>query len=159
MIGLPFQTSEDLANDLLFFRDIGIDMVGMGPYIEHSDTPLYEYRDKLLPLAERLDLSLKMIAILRIMMPTINIAATTAMQTIDKMGREKALKVGANVIMPNITPGIYRNSYLLYENKPCTDENADDCSRCLEARVQMAGDEVAWDEWGDSLHYRKRDKL
>jgi biotin synthase len=133
-------------------------MVGMGPYIEHSYTPLYELRENLLPPGERLDLSLKMIAILRIMMKNINIAATTAMQTIDKMGREKALKVGANVIMPNITPGIYRNNYLLYENKPCTDENADDCTQCLEARVQMAGDEVAWDEWGDSQFFNERKK-
>lgn len=156
MIGLPFQTIEDLANDLLFFKQIGIDMIGMGPYIEHKETPLYEFRDKLLPLKERFELSLKMIAVLRILMKNINIAATTALQAIDKMGREKALKIGANVIMPNITPGIYRNNYLLYQNKPCTDENADDCSQCLEARVQMSGDEVAWNEWGDSKHFLER---
>lgn len=156
MIGLPFQTTEDLANDLLFFKKTGIDMIGMGPYIEHEETPLYQFREKLLPLKERFELSLKMIAVLRILMKNINIAATTALQAIDKMGREKALKIGANVIMPNITPGIYRNNYLLYQNKPCTDENADDCSQCLEARVQMSGDEVAWDEWGDSKHFLER---
>lgn len=156
MIGLPFQTTEDLANDLLFFKETGIDMIGMGPYIEHEDTPLYESRHELLPLKERFELSLKMIAVLRLLMKNINIAATTALQAIDKMGREKALKIGANVIMPNITPGIYRNNYLLYQNKPCTDENADDCSQCLEARVQMSGDEVAWDEWGDSKHFLER---
>jgi biotin synthase len=156
MIGLPFQTIGDLANDLLFFKKMNIDMIGMGPYIEHEETPLFEFRDKLLPLKERFDLSLKMVAVLRLMMKNINIAATTALQAIDKMGREKALKIGANVIMPNITPGIYRNNYLLYQNKPCTDENADDCSQCLEARVQMSGDEVAWDEWGDSKHFLER---
>lgn len=156
MIGLPFQTTEDLANDLLFFKETGIDMIGMGPYIEHEDTPLYESRHELLSLKERFELSLKMIAVLRLLMKNINIAATTALQAIDKMGREKALKIGANVIMPNITPGIYRNNYLLYQNKPCTDENADDCSQCLEARVQMSGDEVAWDEWGDSKHFLER---
>lgn len=156
MIGLPFQTTEDLANDLLFFKETGIDMIGMGPYIEHEETPLYEFRHELLPLKERFELSLKMIAVLRLLMKNINIAATTALQAIDKMGREKALKIGANVIMPNITPGIYRNNYLLYQNKPCTDENADDCSQCLEARVQMSGDEVAWDEWGDSKHFLER---
>ncbi len=156
MIGLPFQTTEDLANDLLFFKETGIDMIGMGPYIEHEETPLYGFRHELLPLKERFELSLKMIAVLRILMKNINIAATTALQAIDKMGREKALKIGANVIMPNITPGIYRNNYLLYQNKPCTDENADDCSQCLEARVQMSGDEVAWDEWGDSKHFLQR---
>jgi biotin synthase len=156
MIGLPFQTISDLASDLLFFKEMSIDMFGMGPYIEHKDTPLYNFRDQLLPLKERFELTLKMIAILRIMMKNVNIAATTALQAIDKMGREKALKIGANVIMPNITPGAYRNDYLLYQNKPCTDENADDCSQCLEARVHMSGDEVAWDEWGDSKHFQER---
>lgn len=156
MIGLPFQTTSDLAGDLLFFKQFDIDMVGMGPYIEHSDTPLFAYREQLLPLKDRFDLSLKMIAVLRLMMKDINIAATTALQTIDKAGREKALKIGANVMMPNITPGEYRNDYLLYQNKPCTDENAEDCKNCLEARIHIAGDEIAWDDWGDSRHYRIR---
>lgn len=90
MIGLPFQTFEDLADDLLFMQDFGIDMVGMGPYIEHSETPLYAYRRQLIPLRERLYLSLRMVALLRILMPDINIAAATALQAIEKMGREKA---------------------------------------------------------------------
>jgi len=156
MIGLPFQTISDLADDLLFFRDFDVDMVGMGPYIEHIDTPLYQYRDTLLPLQERFDLSLKMIAILRIMMKDINIAATTAMQTIDPQGREKALMVGANVIMPNLTPVKYRQDYLLYENKPCLDEEASECKNCLEIRIHMAGDQIAYGEWGDSRHFRNR---
>jgi biotin synthase len=156
MIGLPFQTLEDLADDLLFFRDFDIDMAGMGPYIEHEETPLYQYRDSLLPLKERFDLSLKMVAILRIMMKDINIAATTAMQTIDPQGREKALLVGANVIMPNLTPVKYRQDYLLYENKPCLDEEAEECKSCLEARIHMAGDTIGYGEWGDSKHFGKR---
>ncbi|MFC0878155.1 [FeFe] hydrogenase H-cluster radical SAM maturase HydE [Saccharicrinis sp. FJH2] len=156
MIGLPFQTLEDLANDLLFMRDFDIDMVGMGPYIEHRDTPLYQYKDQLLSVDERFQLTLKMVAILRIMMKDINIASATALQAIDKIGREKAIKIGANVIMPNITPGKYRDDYKLYENKPCTDENAEDCSNCLEARIAMAENEVALGEWGDSLHFRMR---
>ncbi len=133
MIGLPFQTAEDLADDLLFLQEHDIDMVGMGPYIEHEDTPMYEYRDQLMPKMDRFYLSLKMVAILRIMMKDINIAATTAMQAIDPMGREKSLKVGANIIMPNLTPSRYREDYLLYEDKPCTDEDAEECKRCLEA--------------------------
>jgi biotin synthase len=156
MIGLPFQTLDDLADDLLFFYDYDIDMVGMGPYIEHEDTPLYQYRDTLLPLTERFDLSLKMIAILRIMMKDINIAATTAMQTIDKIGREKALKVGANVMMPNLTPMKYRENYLLYQNKPCIDEEAAQCKNCMEIRVRLVGDTIAYGKWGDSLHFRNR---
>jgi biotin synthase len=153
MIGLPFQTHDDLANDLLFMRDFGIHMVGMGPYLEHANTPLIEHRHSLLPVPERFDLALRMIAVLRILMPDINIAAATALQAVDKMGREKGIKIGANVIMPNITPGKYRNSYKLYENKPCTDENADDCTSCLESRIKMTGNSIGFGNWGDSTYY------
>ena len=156
MIGLPFQTISDLADDLIFFKDFDIDMAGMGPYIEHEDTPLYQYKNDLMPLVDRFTLSLKMVAILRIMMKDINIAATTAMQTIDPQGREKALMVGANVIMPNLTPVKYRQDYLLYENKPCIDEEAEECKSCLETRIFLAGDTIGYGEWGDSKHYRKR---
>ncbi len=156
MIGLPFQTSEDLAGDLLFMQQFNIDMVGMGPYLEHEETPLYEYREMLLPREERFQLTLKMIAVLRILMKDINIAATTALQAIDKLGREKAIKIGANVIMPNITPGKYRDDYLLYQNKPCTDENPDDCKTCLEARIALADNVIAYGEWGDSRYYSER---
>ena len=156
MIGLPFQTIPDLADDILFMKDIDIDMCGMGPYIEHKDTPLYMYKNELLPLNIRFELTLKMIASLRILMPDINIAASTAMQAIDKMGREKALKVGANIIMPNLTPGTYRNLYKLYENKPCIDEQAEDCLNCMELRISIAGDKVGYGEFGDSKHFEKR---
>ena len=158
MIGLPFQTLDDLAGDLIYMRDFDIDMCGMGPYIEHADTPLYAHKDKLLPLKVRFDLTLKMIAIMRIMMKNINIVAATALQAIDPIGREKAVKIGANIIMPNITPGKYRDSYKLYENKPCTDDSAEDCQSCLEARVSLADSEIVYGEWGDSQHYEKRRK-
>jgi len=153
MIGLPFQTTGDLADDLLFFQQFGIDMVGMGPYIEHSETPLYEYRHGLLPIQERFNLSLKMIAVLRILMNDINIAAATALQAIDPLGREKGIKVGANIIMPNITPGLYRNDYKLYENKPCVDEEPAQCKGCLDARIALADGEIGYGEWGDSKHF------
>ncbi len=156
MIGLPFQTYEDMAEDLLFMRELDIDMCGMGPYIEHKDTPLYEHRDKLLSLDERFQLTLKMIAILRCMMKDINIASATALQAIDKIGREKGIMVGANIIMPNITPGIYRDYYRLYENKPCVDEEAEDCKTCLEARIKLTGNEIGYGEWGDSKHYNNK---
>ncbi len=156
MIGLPFQTLGDLADDLIFFRDFDIDMVGMGPYIEHESTPMYQYKDQLISKTDRFYLSLKMVALLRIMMKDINIAATTAMQAIDPMGREKAIKIGANIIMPNLTPTRYREDYLLYEDKPCTDEDAEECKRCLEARIHMAGGQIGYGEWGDSKHYGKR---
>lgn len=156
MIGLPFQTMEHLAADLIFLKKLDVDMVGMGPFIEHEDTPLYQFKDLLWPKKERFDVSLKMVALLRIMMKDINIAATTAMQAIDKQGREKALKVGANIIMPNLTPLKYREDYLLYEDKPCLDEDASECRNCLEARIHMAGDEIGFNEWGDSKHFSKR---
>ena len=158
MIGLPFQTYTDLANDLLFMQRFDIDMCGMGPYIEHPDTPLYKYMQQLESKEKRLDLALKMVALLRIMMKDINIAAATALQAIDPMGREKAIKVGANVVMPNITPGKYRDYYKLYENKPCTDQEADECTTCLEARIGITGNEIGYGKWGDSKHFKKQNK-
>ncbi|MDR0368948.1 MAG: [FeFe] hydrogenase H-cluster radical SAM maturase HydE [Bacteroidales bacterium] len=153
MIGLPFQTVEDLADDLLFFQRKDVDMVGMGPYLEHADTPLYQYRDTLLLQDERFELTLKMIAVLRIMMKDINIVSTTAMQAIDKLGREKALTVGANIIMPNLTPQQYRENYMIYANKPCIHEDAEKCKHCLEARIRYAGDTIGYGEYGDSKHF------
>jgi biotin synthase len=156
MIGLPFQTLDDLAGDLLFMKEFNIDMCGMGPYIEHADTPLIKHSETLPSLKERFDLTLKMIAIIRIMMKDINIVAATALQAIDPIGREKAVMIGANILMPNITPGKYRDSYKLYDNKPCTDDSAEDCQSCLEARVSLADSEVIYGEWGDSKHYSIR---
>jgi len=156
MIGLPFQTMGNLADDLLFFKKLNIDMVGMGPYIEHEDTPLFRYKDQLIPRKNRFDLSLRMVAVLRILMKDINIAATTALQAIDPIGREKALKAGANIIMPNITPLKYRENYLLYDDKPCVDEDAEECLKCLEMRVRLADETISYDAWGDSLHFNKK---
>lgn len=155
MIGLPFQTFEDLAGDLLFMKQTDIDMCGMGPYIEHEHTPLFQSLNLLKTKQERFDLALNMIAVLRLMMPDINIAAATALQAIDPGGREKALAVGANIIMPNLTPCEYRKEYLLYENKPCLDEDAELCRNCLEARIELAGCEIGYGEWGDSKHFSR----
>jgi len=156
MIGLPFQTTEDLANDLLFFKEWDIDMIGMGPYIEHQDTPLFEYKDQLLPIRDRFELSLKMVAILRIFMKDINMAATTAMQTIDPQGREKALRAGANIVMPNLTPLKYREGYLLYKDKPGLNEKAEATHRKFEQQILAAGCQIGYGEWGDSKHFAAR---
>jgi biotin synthase len=153
MIGLPHQTIENLADDLLFLKALDVDMVGMGPYIEHFETPLIEAQYLLKTRQERLNLTFKMIASLRILMKDINIVAATALQAIDKMGREKAIRYGANILMPNITPSIYRNNYKLYQNKPCTDENATDCNSCIDARMSMIGSLIGYNEWGDSRHF------
>ncbi|WP_321438566.1 [FeFe] hydrogenase H-cluster radical SAM maturase HydE [uncultured Bacteroides sp.] len=156
MIGLPFQTIENLTDDLLFIKERDIDMVGMGPYLEHADTPLYNHKDLLMPAMERFNLSIRMIAVLRIMMPDINIASTTALQSIVPLGREAGLKAGANVMMPNLTPLKYRSSYLLYDNKACINEDTDDCLNFLEKRIRMIGEEIAYNDYGDSIHFIKR---
>lgn len=156
MIGLPFQTMDDLAGDLLFFREMDIDMCGMGPYVEHEDTPLYKFHDMLAPKRDRFNLALKMIAVLRLLMPDINIAAATALQAIDPDGREKGLSAGANVIMPNLTPTRFRDGYLLYENKPGLDQDAELTTQHLKETIREAGCRLGLGEWGDSKHFARR---
>lgn len=155
MIGLPFQTNEMLADDLLFMKQFDIDMCGMGPYIEHTNTPLYAFREQLPPITERLSLSLKMISLLRILMPDINIAATTALQAIQKEGCELAILAGANVLMPNITPKQYRDDYILYNRKPVAVHSDDDELAALEERLRAIDHEIGYFRQGNSLHYRK----
>lgn len=153
MIGLPFQTIESLADDLLFLQKLDIDMCGMGPYIEHEETPLYRFRHFLLPREERLELALKMVAVLRLMMPDINIASSTALQAIHPKGREMALEAGANIIMPNLTPVRFRHGYVLYDNKPGLDLDAIETDRQLRQGVINAGCRAGTGNWGDSLHF------
>ena len=158
MIGLPGQTIEQLVDDLLFFKSNDIDMVGMGPYIEHKDTPLFARKDELQPLDKRYFLALKMVACLRILMKDVNIASVTALQAIKPEGREMAIKVGANVIMPNITPGVWRNVYKLYENKPTISQNDEDNLSHLIERITAVGYHVQLNAWGDSLHFENKKK-
>ncbi len=156
MIGLPFQTLEDLAGDLLFMKEMDIDMCGMGPYIEHVDTPMYQYVDMLMPLKQRFELALKMIATLRILMKDVNIASSTALQAIDPYGRELGLKVGANIIMPNTTPVTYHQAYSLYNNKPTVNEETDEYIADLEQHIHAAGDVIGYGVHGDSVHFGNR---
>lgn len=157
LIGLPGQTVEHLADDILFFKEFDVDMIGMGPYIVHKDTPMNSYSDSVYP-ENNLNLALKMIAAARIVLKDINIASTTALQAINPTGRELGLKAGANIIMPVITDIKYRTGYLLYEGKPCLDENASQCRSCLERRIASAGETVGYDQWGDSPHYLKKNR-
>ncbi len=158
MMGLPGQTMEDLADDILFLKAVDIDMVGMGPYIPHSDTPMGQeippYTDEQKSAA--LQLGLKMIAVTRIVLRDINIAAATALQALEYTGREQGLKCGANVIMPNLTETEFRPKYQLYDNKPCTDENSAMCRGCLSGRITGIGETIGFNERGDSPHYQKR---
>lgn len=158
MIGLPGQTAEDLADDILFMKEIDVDMIGMGPYIPHRDTPMgaeippYTDEQKQAALTE----GLKMIAVTRIVLKDINIAAATALQALEHAGREMGLKCGANIIMPNVTETEFRPNYTLYDNKPCTDENSSMCRGCLTGRITGIGETIGFNEWGDSKHYAKR---
>jgi len=148
MIGLPGQSEEDLARDIEFFKEYDVDMIGMGPYLPHRDTPMRDSR------GGSIELSLKMVAAVRIAMRDINIAAASALQAIDPMGREKALAFGANIIMPLVTPAGVRKHYQLYDGKPCINEQAADCKLCLSKRIERMGREVGFNEWGDSRHWR-----
>lgn len=156
MIGLPFQHTGHLADDLIFMRDFNIDMVGMGPYIPHADTPLARRCEDIPSDEERIDLSLKMIALLRIMMRDINIAASTAMNALDPAGRMKAIASGANIFMPNITPPAQACNYMLYEGKPIFADMAEASLSGLEENIAGLGMSVSYHLWGDSKHYHNR---
>ena len=157
MIGVPGQSFADLANDILFFKKQDVDMIGMGPFIPHHETPLADDAGNYNSEAQ-LMLGLKMIAVTRIVLKDINIAAATALQALKFDGREMGLKAGANIIMPNVSETKYRESYQLYDNKPCLDENSTQCKSCLTNRVLGMGEKIAFGEWGDSPHFKARNK-
>ena len=156
MCGLPGQTYDDLARDIEFYAEMDVDMIGMGPFIPHPDTPLGTNNQPLTTNHQALDLGLKMIAVTRLHLHDVNIAAATALQALAPDGRERGIRAGANVIMPNITDTKYRRSYQLYAGKPCLDENADMCKGCLERRLAAIGETIDYGHRGDSLHYRRR---
>ena len=163
MSGLPGQTIEDLADDILFYRDMDIDMIGMGPYVVHHNTPLgkavvAQGLDSAEGKRRRLELGLKMIAVTRLFLPDVNIASTTALQALHPMGRELGLKAGANVLMPIVTVPKFRSQYLLYDNKPCVEDTPGQCKNCLAARVASVGDTVGLGQWGDSPHFFHKQK-
>ncbi len=156
MTGLPGQTLDDLAHDIEFYKKMDLDMIGMGPYLPHAETPLGENIAMTPEYAQRqFQLGLKMIAVTRLYLHDVNIAATTALQALDDRGRELGIQAGANVIMPNVTDVEYRRSYQLYPNKPCMDENAAKCRNCLNWRILSIGEKIIWGERGDSPHYFK----
>ncbi|MCK4503987.1 MAG: [FeFe] hydrogenase H-cluster radical SAM maturase HydE [Candidatus Aegiribacteria sp.] len=158
LIGLPGQTAENLADDLLFMKEMDIDMCGMGPYLEHDKTPLWNRRSELSQWEEREILTLRMISLLRILLPTINIAATTALQTLDPEGLEKGLMAGANVVMPNLTPIKYRKDYNLYQGKVHVEDTLDEVLKILENRCGEIGRDVKLGSPGDPLHFTNRMK-
>ena len=157
MIGIPGQTIDDLANDILFFKKMNVDMIGMGPFIPHSQTPYFELEDYYKLNKESIfKQALKMIAVTRIVLKDVNIASTTALQAMYPMGREAGLKYGANIIMSLLTPTEVRKQYQLYDGKPCMDEFSSDCFDCIQRRIESTGRTVALDEYGDSRHYKNK---
>ncbi len=137
LVGLPNQTIESLADDILFFKEINADMVGIGPFIPHPHTPLKDSATGSFTLA------LKVMALTRILLKNINIPATTAMETLNPNGRIIALQSGANVVMPNVTTTEYRAKYEIYPNKICINENPDKCKGCISAKIQSIGRSVS----------------
>lgn len=140
MIGLPGQTVETIADDILLFSELGLEMIGNGPFIPNLETPLGGEKGGTLTQA------LKIVALSRLAVPRAHIPATTALGTIDPEGRQKALKCGANVIMPNVTPLRYRKDYLLYPGKICVNDRPEDCKSCIEAMLVSMGRKIAADQ-------------
>lgn len=139
LVGLPEQTVESLADDILFFKELDADMIGIGPFIPHPDTPLKDCAQGNFILA------LKVMAIVRIMLKNINIPATTAMETLNPNGRLIALQSGANVVMPNVTSTEYRAKYEIYPDKICINDQPSKCRNCIETKIKSIGREIAKD--------------
>ena len=145
MVGSPYQTPQDLAEDMLFIRELNPQMVGIGPFIPHHDTPFSN------EAAGTLELTLFMLGLLRLMLPKVLLPSTTALGTIDPKRRELGILAGANVVMPNLSPTGVRKDYALYDNKICTGDEAAECRQCLERRMESIGYRVVTAR-GDSLN-------
>jgi len=141
LVGLPEQTAESLADDILFFKELDADMIGLGPFIPNADTPLAK------ELGGTFIDSLKVMAITRLLLPDANIPATTAMETLNKEGRIIALQSGANVVMPNVTEGEYREMYQLYPGKICIHDTPVHCRGCITGKI-LAIDRHVSKEYG-----------
>ena len=139
LVGLPGQSIESIARDILFFQELDADMVGIGPLIPNGDTPLADAAPGDFHLTRRV------VALLRLLLPEANIPATTAMETLQPDARRIILQSGANVVMPNVTEGDYRRWYALYPGKICVKDTPEDCRGCLEAKIQSIGRSIAQD--------------
>jgi biotin synthase len=137
LVGLPNQTMESLAEDILFFKSLDADMIGLGPFIPNADTPLAE------KAGGAFTTSIKVMAITRLLLPDANIPATTAMETLNKEGRMIALQSGANVVMPNVTEGEYRELYKLYPGKICINDTPEHCRGCITGKIKGIGRQIS----------------
>lgn len=139
MVGSPYQTIDCLLDDIRFLQELQPDMIGIGPYLSHQDTPFHDQPNG------SLSLTLRLLALLRLLFPHALLPATTALGTIHPNGRELGLKAGANVVMPNLSPTEIRSLYTLYDHKICTGEESAQCRSCLEQRVRAAGYQIVTD--------------
>lgn len=137
LIGLPNQTIESLADDILFFKELDADMIGLGPFIPNEDTPLKDFK------VDNFIMSIKFMALTRLLLPDANIPATTAMESLNKNGRIIALQSGANVVMPNITEGEYSKLYALYPGKICVNDTPGHCWNCISGKIKYIGRTVS----------------
>lgn len=136
MVGSPYQTTEHIVEDLLFIKELSPEMIGIGPFLPHHQTPFSDQAKG------SMELTLVLISILRLMIPNALIPATTALGTIHSMGREYGVLAGANVVMPNLSPVSVRKNYELYDNKICTGDEAAECKVCLYNRMKKIGYEI-----------------
>lgn len=136
MVGSPYQTLDNLISDLKFVREFEPEMCGIGPFIPHEDTV---FKDE---PSGTVEMTTRLLSIIRLLVPSVLLPSTTALGTIDPLGREKGLIAGANVVMPNLSPTDVREKYKLYDNKICTGDEAAECIKCLTGRVKRAGYEV-----------------
>ncbi|HBB71222.1 MAG TPA: [FeFe] hydrogenase H-cluster radical SAM maturase HydE [Ruminococcus sp.] len=146
MVGAPGQTTEHIIADLRFLRELQPQMIGIGPFVPHHSTPFAQEP------GGTLELTLRLLGILRLMFPEVLLPATTALGTISPVGRELGLKTGCNVVMPNLSPVNVRKKYDLYDNKICTGEEAAECRGCLQRRISSAGYMVS-SERGDAVNF------
>lgn len=137
MVGSPYQTAENLAEDMMFIKKLSPHMVGIGPFISHRDTPFRNEK------SGTLELTLFMLGLIRLTLPSVLLPSTTALGTIHPQGREKGILAGANVVMPNLSPVSVRKKYLLYDNKICTGDESAQCRGCLERRISSVGYKIA----------------
>ena len=140
MVGSPYQTDEDLANELLFLKKINPQMVGIGPFIPHSDTPFKDFK------SGTAELTVFLLSLIRLTLPRVLLPATTALGTINPLGREMGIEAGANVLMPNLSPNTVKKKYTLYDNKICTGDEAAQCIICLKNRILKTGCTIVTDK-------------
>lgn len=148
MLGLPGETDKTRLNNILLAQKLELDMVGIGPFIPHPETPLKNARQR------DIDMSIRGVALLRLALPEAHIPATTAAGSLQSDGRERMIAAGANVLMPNLTQVEYKKDYQLYPGKICLDESGIQCIGCLSMRVKSVGREISF-ERGDAPRIEK----